>query len=63
MSSPSLIVRTVSFSGRKATPKKRKKNTKQRCVLELRRCDDDGDDDVELNVLGCRVDTSGTNCD
>ena len=23
----------------------------------------DGDDDVELNVLGCRVDISETNCD
>ena len=24
--------------------------------------DDDSDDDVELNVLGCRVDMLGTNC-
>ena len=29
------------------------------------RCDREGcnDDDVELNVLGCRVDILGTNCD
>ena len=63
MSSPSLIVHTVSFSGRKATLK-RNKTTKQHCMLELRRSDDDDDDDdLELNVLGCRVDTSVTNCD
>ena len=24
---------------------------------------DDGDDDIEINVLGCRVDILGTNCD
>ena len=32
-------------------------------VCQVRSEDVNDDDDVELNVLGCRVDILGTNCD